>query len=71
MVEQYEGTCYLWTWSEIRFLFYMRTVRSQTGTKVTRVGSATEMKSDRSEFIFSSVNALKEMYGDRYELTPV
>ena len=71
MVEPYEGTCYLWTRSEIRFLFYMRTVRSQTGTKVTRVGSATEMKSDRSEFIFSSVNAGKEMYGDRYELTPV
>ena len=33
------------------FLFYMRTVQSQTGTKVTRVGSVTEMKLDRSEFI--------------------
>ena len=40
--------------SKIRFLFYMRI---RTGTKVTRVGSATEMKSDRSEFIFRSVNA--------------
>ena len=55
MVEPYEGTCHLWTRSEIRFLFYMRTVRSQTGAKVTRVGSETEMKSDRSEFIFRSV----------------
>ena len=71
MVEPYEKTCYLWTRSEIRFLFYMRTVRSQTGTKVTHVGSATEMKSDRSEFIFRSVNAWKEMYGDRYELIRV
>ena len=41
--------------SEIRFLFYMRTVRSQIGTKVTRVGSATETKSDRSEFIIRPV----------------
>ena len=55
MVEPYEGTCYLWTRSEIRFLFYMRTVRTQTGTKVTSVGSATEMKSYRSEFIFRAV----------------
>ena len=42
----------------LRFFFvlmYMRTVRSQTGTKVTRVGSATEMKSDRSEFIFRPI----------------
>ena len=28
------------------FFVHMRTVRSQTVTKVTRVGSATEMKSD-------------------------
>ena len=33
----------------------MRTVRSQTGTKVTCVGSTTEMKSDWSEFIFRPV----------------
>ena len=37
------------------FLFYIRTVRFQTRTKVTRVGSAIEMKSDRSEFIFRPV----------------
>ena len=30
----------------------MRTVQSQTGTKVTRVVSVTETKLDRSEFIF-------------------
>ena len=47
--------------SEIRFLFYMRTVQSRTGTKVTRVRSATEMKSDHSEFISRSVNAWKEI----------
>ena len=46
--------------------FYIRTVLSQTGTKVTRVGAATERKSDRSH-----VNPWKEMYGDRYELIPV
>ena len=34
------------------FPFYMRTVQSQTGTKVTRVGSVTETKLDWSEFIF-------------------
>ena len=33
----------------------MRTVQSQTGTKVTGVGSATDTKSDRSEFIFRRV----------------
>ena len=57
MVEPYKRTrtCYLWTRSEIRFLFYMTTVQSETGTKVTRVRSATEMKSDRSEFTFRSV----------------
>ena len=37
------------------FPFYMRTVRSQTGTKVTRVRSATETKSNWSEFIFRPV----------------
>ena len=36
-------------------MFYIRTVRFQNRTKVTRVGSATEMKSDRSEFIFRPV----------------
>lgn len=37
------------------FPFYLRTVQSQTGTKVTRVGSATHTKSDWSEFIFRPV----------------
>ena len=37
------------------FPFYMRTVQSQTGTKVTRVGSATDTKSGWSEFIFRPV----------------
>ena len=37
------------------FPVYMRTVQSQTGTKVTRVGSATDTKSDWSEFIFRPV----------------
>ena len=37
------------------FFVLYGTVRSQTGPKVTRVGSATEMKTDRSEFIFRSV----------------
>ena len=37
------------------FLFYIRTVQFQTHTKVTRIGSATEMKLDRSEFIFRPV----------------
>ena len=37
------------------FPFYMRTVQSQTGTKVTRVGSATDTQSGRSEFIFRPV----------------
>ena len=53
------------------FPFYMRTVQSQTGKKVTCVRLVTNMQSDRSEFIFSPVNAWKEMYGDRYELIPV
>ena len=30
--------------SEIRFLLYMRTVRSQIGTKVTRVGDRDEVR---------------------------
>ena len=37
------------------FPFYLRTVQSQTGTKITRVGSATDTKSDRSEFVFRPV----------------
>ena len=37
------------------FPVYMRTVQSQTSTKVTRVGSATDTKSDWSEFIFRPV----------------
>jgi len=37
------------------FPFYMRTVQSQTGTKIPPVGSATDTKSDRSEFVFGPV----------------
>ena len=37
------------------FPFYMRTVQSQTGTKITLVGSATDTKSDCSEFVFRPV----------------
>jgi len=58
----------------LRFVsVYMRTVRTQTGTKLTRLGPVTETKSDRSEFISdrSRLNASKEIYGDRYELMPV
>ena len=58
----------------LRFVsVYMRTVRAQTGTKITRLGPATETKSDRSEFIFrpGSCKRKKEMYGGRYELIPV
>ena len=35
--------------------FYMRMVQSRTGTKITRVGSATDTKSDSSEFVFRPV----------------
>ena len=47
------------------FPFYMRTVQSQTGTKVTRVGSATDTKSGRFRSSLlgrSLVNSWKEMY---------
>ena len=37
------------------FPFYMRPVQSRTGTKITRVGSATDRKSDRSEFVFRPI----------------
>ena len=37
------------------FPFYTRTVYSQIVTKITRVGSATDPKSDRSEFVFRPV----------------
>ena len=37
------------------FPFYMRTVQSRTITKITRVGSATDTRSDRSEFVFRPV----------------
>ena len=30
---------------------YRRTVRNQTGTRISRLGAATETKTDRSEFI--------------------
>ena len=54
MMEPYEETCYLWP--GLRFAsFYMRTVQSRTCTKVTRVGSATDTKPGRSEFIFRPV----------------
>ena len=49
MMEPYEETCYLWTWPEIRFRF------TRTGTKKPLVGSATDTKSDRSEFVFRPV----------------
>ena len=54
--------------------FYIKTVLSQTGTKVTRVGAATERKSDRSHvnpWKEMYVNPWKEMYEDRYKLIPV
>ena len=41
------------------FVLLMRTVRSQTGTKVTRVGLATKMKSDQSEFTFRSMKCME------------
>ena len=53
-MEPYEETCYLWTRSRFIF-FYMRTVQSQTGTKVTRVRSATDTKSGLSKFTFRPV----------------
>ena len=37
------------------FPFYRRTVQSQAGSKITRDGSATDTKSDRSEFVFRLV----------------
>ena len=37
------------------FPFYMRTVPSLTGAKIPRVLSATDTKSDRSEFVFRPV----------------
>ena len=37
------------------FPFYMRTVQSRTVTKITRVGSATDTRSDRSEFVFRPI----------------
>ena len=49
-------------------------VRTQTGTKISRLEPATETKSDRFEFILSGrshVNVKEEIYGGRYELTPV
>ena len=41
----------------LRFVvIYMRTVRTQTGTIISRLGPATEAKSDRSEFIVRPVS---------------
>ena len=42
----------------LRFVsvFYMRMVQSQTGTKVTCVGSVTDTNSGQSEFIFRPVS---------------
>ena len=41
----------------LRFVsVYVRTVRTHTGTKLTRLGPATETKSDRSEFISRPVS---------------
>ena len=40
----------------LRFVFiYMRTVKTQTSMRISRLGPATETKSDRSEFIVSLV----------------
>ena len=55
MMEPCKETYFLWTRSVIRSPFFMRTVGSQSGTKVTPVGSATKTMSDRSEFIFRPV----------------
>ena len=41
----------------LRFVvIYMRTVRTQTRTRISRLGPATETKSDRSEFIVRPVS---------------
>ena len=41
----------------LRFVvIYMRTVGTQTGTRISGLGPATETKSDRSEFIVRSVS---------------
>ena len=41
----------------LRFVvIYMRTVRTQVGTRISRLVSATETKSDRSEFIVRPVS---------------
>ena len=53
--------------------FYMRTVQSRTCTKVTRVGSATDTKPGRSEFIFRPVTCkcMKSSSSSRsYVITP-
>ena len=72
MMEPYEETCYLWP--GLRFAsFYMRTVQSRTCTKVTRVGSATDTKPGRSEFIFRPVTCkcMKSSSSSRsYVITP-
>ena len=72
MMEPYEETCYLWP--GLRFAsFYMRTVQSRTCTKVTRVGSATDTKPGRSEFIFRPVTCkcMKSSSASRsYVITP-
>lgn len=39
---------------------YLRTVRTQTGTKLTLLGPATEKKPDRSEFILRPVTCKRE-----------
>ena len=54
-MEPCKETYYLWTRSVTRSPFFMSTVGSQSGTKVTRPGSATETISDRSEFIFRPI----------------
>ena len=38
-------------------VIYMRTVRTQTGTRISHLGLATETKSDRSEFIVRPVSS--------------
>ena len=45
----------------LRFVsVYMRTVRTQTGTKLTRLGRWTETKSDRSEFVSRPVSCKRK-----------
>ena len=72
-MEPYEETCYLWTRSEIRFRFtwerdslrqWKQLVSGQRPTRSEPSGLSSVLGR-------SNVNAWEEMYGDRYELTPL